>query len=157
MVYGPSPLLRGSVGRAVPVSVVVTPNFYFYDMGKKSSIKIPADIKSQVEELVADFNAGNHTDYVIRIKNSFVYFDRLSMNGPVFRLKFAGAMNNWEFAIYKYSSGSYDPDEWFFPGSSSVNGTIEGAMKAGTEAYPINKNNGLLKSLFRLLFGSKVN
>ncbi len=32
--------------------------------------------------------------------------------------------------------GSYDPDEWFFPGSESVDGTVAGAMKAGLAAYP---------------------
>jgi len=124
-------------------------------MAKKNSTKIPADIKSQVEELVADFNAENHTDYVVRFRSSFVYFDRISMNGPVFRLKFAGTMDNWEFAIYKYSSASYDPDEIFFPGYGSLNGTVERAMRAGLEAYPVHKNNGLLKSLFRLIFGKK--
>jgi len=42
-----------------------------------------------------------------------------------------------EFAIYKYSNERYAPDEWFFPGDQHVNGTIEGAMRAGLEAYPI--------------------
>ncbi len=45
-------------------------------------------------------------------------------------------MKQWEFAIYKYSDGRYDPDEWFFPGSGEVDGTIEGAMQAGLQAYP---------------------
>lgn len=45
-------------------------------------------------------------------------------------------MDNWEFAIYKYSKDRYDPDEWMFPGSGHVDGTVEGAMKAGIEAYP---------------------
>ena len=31
----------------------------------------------------------------------------------------------------------YDPEEWFFPGAGDVNGTIEGAMKAGLKAYPV--------------------
>lgn len=30
----------------------------------------------------------------------------------------------------------YDPNEWFFPGSGYLDGTVEGAMKAGLEAYP---------------------
>ncbi len=30
----------------------------------------------------------------------------------------------------------YDPDEWMFPGSGYLDGTVEGAMKAGLEAYP---------------------
>jgi hypothetical protein len=44
-------------------------------------------------------------------------------------------MDKWEFAIFKYSAETYDPGEWFFPGSQHVDGTIEGAMKAGLEAY----------------------
>jgi hypothetical protein len=45
-------------------------------------------------------------------------------------------MNNWGFAIYKYSAGRYNPDEWF-PGDEYVDGTIEGAMMAGLHAYPV--------------------
>jgi len=106
-------------------------------MSKKSITKIPAHIRSQVEELISDFNKKNHTDYVARFKSGYVYFDRASMRAPVFRLKFSGNMTQWDFAIYKYSSGSYDPNEWLFPGAELVNGTVEGAMKAGLEAYPV--------------------
>jgi hypothetical protein len=45
-------------------------------------------------------------------------------------------MDSWEFAIYKYSDERYDPDEWMFPGAGHIDGTIEGAIKAGLEAYP---------------------
>jgi hypothetical protein len=45
-------------------------------------------------------------------------------------------MGDWEFAIFKYSDGNYDADEWMFPASEHVDGTIEGAMRAGLEAYP---------------------
>jgi hypothetical protein len=56
--------------------------------------------------------------------------------------KFAGSlgmkkMDNWDFAIYRHSRNLYDSDEWMFPGAGHVNGTIEGAMKAGMEAYPM--------------------
>jgi hypothetical protein len=46
-------------------------------------------------------------------------------------------MDNWGFAIYKYSDNCYDPEEWFFPGEQYVDGTVTGAMKAGMEAYDI--------------------
>ncbi len=42
-----------------------------------------------------------------------------------------------DFAIFKWSREDYDPEEWFFPGVEHVDGTIEGAMKAGLEAYPV--------------------
>lgn len=45
-------------------------------------------------------------------------------------------MDNWEFAIFKHSDERYDAEEWFFPGAGWMDGTIEGAMKAGLEAYP---------------------
>jgi hypothetical protein len=45
-------------------------------------------------------------------------------------------MDNWEFAIFKYSDERYDSEEGFFPGAGLVDGTIEGAMKAGLQAYP---------------------
>jgi len=46
-------------------------------------------------------------------------------------------MNGWDFAIFKWSSETYDPNEWMFPGSGLVDGTVEGAMRAGLEAYPV--------------------
>ncbi len=53
----------------------------------------------------------------------------------VCRLKYNGAMDNWDFAIFKYSDEHYDPDEWMFPGGGHVDGTVVGAMRAGLEAY----------------------
>jgi hypothetical protein len=51
-------------------------------------------------------------------------------------LEYTGGIDNWDFAIFKYSDERYDPKEWFFPGAGHVDGTVEGAMKAGLEAYP---------------------
>jgi hypothetical protein len=42
----------------------------------------------------------------------------------------------WEFAFYMHSRHRYDPDEWFFPGTDEVDGTVEGALRAGLAAYP---------------------
>lgn len=52
------------------------------------------------------------------------------------RLTYRGGMNDWSFAIYKYSSDRYDSKEDFFPGSEHVDGTVEGALFACFEAYP---------------------
>ena len=103
---------------------------------------IPDDIKAQVNEIVARFNEGSGDPtcfYAARFRGSYLYLDRSDFGriGPICRLKYTGDMNNWEFAIYKYSSGRYDPDEWFFPGDEYVDGTIEGAMMAGLHAYPV--------------------
>jgi len=46
-------------------------------------------------------------------------------------------MNGWNFAIFKWSTETYDTNEWMFPGSELVDGTVEGAMRAGLEAYQV--------------------
>lgn len=45
-------------------------------------------------------------------------------------------MNNWSFAVFRYSREVYDPNEFMFPGAEKLNGTIEGALKAGLSLYP---------------------
>ncbi len=103
---------------------------------------IPETIKGQVDEIVRRFNEESIRDpngyYSVRYRGNYLYLDRTEYGkaSPICRLKFNGKMDNWDFAIFKYSSESYDSNEWFFPGSESVDGTVEGAMKAGLEAYP---------------------
>ncbi len=67
-----------------------------------------------------------------------MYLDRSDYGnqGQICRLTYNGKMDNWDFAIFRWSSEKYDPEESFFPGFNHVDGTIEGAMKAGLEAYP---------------------
>ena len=79
------------------------------------------------------------TGYSARIKGKYLYLDRNEYHrqSPICRLQFNGEMDNWSFAIYKYSDNGYDPEEWFFPGAGEVDGTIEGAMRAGMLAYPM--------------------
>ena len=104
--------------------------------------KIPESIKEQVEEIVSRFNKKSIGDpnlyYSARYRGSYLYLDRIEYGkaSPICRLKFNGKIDNWEFAIFKYSTERYDPEEWFFPGSDLIDGTVEGAMKAGMEAYP---------------------
>lgn len=109
-------------------------------MGKKAAI--PREIKDEVERIVEEFNEKVLNDqegrfYLVRFKGRFLYLDRsdYGLIGPICRLEYDGGMDRWKFAIYKFSSGRYDPGEWFFPGSDLVDGTVEGAMKAGLEAY----------------------
>ena len=104
---------------------------------------VPKEIKAQVEEIIADFNreifTGAGVGYRVRFRGRFLYLDRdeFGMVGPICRLTYTGKMDDWGFAIFKWSNERYDPDEWFFPGSKEVDGTIEGAMRAGLEAYPV--------------------
>ena len=52
------------------------------------------------------------------------------------RLKYNGQMDNWSFAVFRYSREIYDADEFMFPGSMELDGTVEGALRAGMELYP---------------------
>lgn len=73
-------------------------------------------------ELIDAFNKKNFKGsadfiYVPRFKGNFLYLDRKGYNriAPVARLKYTGNIKKWDFAIFKWSSETYDPDEWFFP------------------------------------------
>ncbi len=108
-------------------------------MAKKPAL--PSEIKGEVEKIVESFNErvlkGQGRYYLTRFRGRFVYLDRSDYGriGPICRLEFMGGMDNWKFSIFKFSSESYDSVDWFFPGSDLVDGTVEGAMKAGLEAY----------------------
>ncbi|MGK0363312.1 MAG: hypothetical protein ACI85O_000357 [Saprospiraceae bacterium] len=52
------------------------------------------------------------------------------------RLKYGGEIDDWDFAVFRYSREIYDADEWMFPGAEHLDGTIEGALRAGIEVYP---------------------
>ncbi len=103
---------------------------------------IPVEVKKQVEAIVDRFNREVIRDpsqfFVLRYRGTYVYLDRGEWSRAFQRgrIKYTGAMDEWGFAIFKYSTGSYDPDEWMFPGSGYLDGTVEGALKACVEAYP---------------------
>jgi hypothetical protein len=109
-------------------------------MAKK---QIPDDVRAQVEAIVDRFNKkelrGQRCFYIARFRGSYLYLDRNDWGriSRVCRLRHNGAMDNWEFAIFKYSDERYDLDEWMFPGSGHIDGTVEGALRAGLEAYPV--------------------
>jgi len=105
---------------------------------------ISKEIQQEVSDLIDAFNQKTFKGsadfmYVPKFKGNFLYLNRKEFNEiePVARLKYTGDIKKWDFAIFKWSSETYDPNEWFFPGVKHVDGTIEGAMKAGLEAYPI--------------------
>jgi hypothetical protein len=122
-------------------------------MPKKQAI--PTDIQEEVQKLIDEFNRLNLKDsaslldaffskkikrgYSARFKGRFLYLDRTDRGEPlpICRLTWNGSMQDWGFAIYKYSDEKYDPEEWFFPGEEFVDGTVVGAMKAGMAAYAI--------------------
>ena len=119
----------------------ITRGFYLiFVMAKKS---IPDQVKAEVATIIERFNqeVGQQyiAKYVPRYRGNYLYLDRVDFmgnQGQICRLTYTGDLNSWEFAIYKYSDNCYAPDEWMFPGLGHLDGTVEGAMKAGLEAYP---------------------
>ncbi len=103
--------------------------------------QIPADVKEEALRTIDRFNntklKGTECAFVARFQGRFLYLDRdeLGQIGPICRLEYRGGKKGWSFAIYKYTTERYDPEEWMFPGSEFVDGTILGAMKAGMRAY----------------------
>jgi hypothetical protein len=110
---------------------------------KKTAVVITEGVKHEVEAIVERFNQENSRRddcyYEARFKGQYCYLYRVDYgkSGPICRLTYTGKMDDWEFAIFKWSTEKYDPDEWFFPGSDLVDGTIVGAMRAGLEAYSV--------------------
>lgn len=110
-----------------------------------AKVKIPTEVQEKVNAIIDDFNATEFNEqpdfkYYPIYRSDFVYINRKEgeNDGPIFRLRYTGEINDWDFAIYKYSREKYDPEEYFFPGYQCIDGTIEGALKAGMEAYPPN-------------------
>jgi len=106
--------------------------------------KITSALKAEIDAIIARFNLEElphepYAHYLTRYRGSNLYFghDIGGRFSPICRLTYTGQMDQWEFAIYKYSDNSYDPRDWFFPGAEEVDGTIEGAMRAGLKAYPM--------------------
>ena len=103
---------------------------------------IPEQIKTWVDGVIQRFNEDVIQDpnryYVGRYRGSYLYLDRLGygIRHQVGRLTYTGSADKWEFAIFKYSDERYDAEEWLFPGAEYVDGTLEGALRAGLEAYP---------------------
>ncbi len=102
---------------------------------------IPDEIKQQADAIVAHFNKTVIQDpenfCVTRYRGQHLYLDRNDYGqlSHVCRLKFSTGLTDWDFAIYKYSDERYDVEDWFFPGAEYLDGTIEGALRAGLEAY----------------------
>ena len=104
---------------------------------------IPDAVRQEVVQIVEQFNRdvlrGAVMRYVPRFRGAHLYLDRTDGGrpSPICRLRYSGAMDTWEFAIYRYSAERYDAEEWLFPGSQHVDGTVAGALKAELEAYPL--------------------
>ncbi|MEA3349406.1 MAG: hypothetical protein U9Q82_02155 [Chloroflexota bacterium] len=110
-------------------------------MARKKAI--PDEVRAKVEHIVADFNRETFKNsgiaYSVHYQGKYLYLKRNEYGdpSPICRLTYTGEMDAWKFAIYKYSADRFDPEEWFFPGTGEVDGTVTGAMRAGLQAYPV--------------------
>ncbi len=106
---------------------------------------ITSKIKEEVSKKFEKFNKtemaifNGEIEYFAEFKGKYLYLKRKEYDNvsEIARLTYTGKIENWDFAIYRYSSEQYDPDVCFFPGKDEIDGTIEGAMKAGLKAYPL--------------------
>ncbi len=84
-------------------------------MGKAA---IPDEVKKKVLNIVERFNKEviNYPAcyYIARFRGRYLYLDRSDYGivGPICRLEWTGEMDDWDFAIYRYSDERYDPEEW---------------------------------------------
>ena len=131
-------------------------------MAAKKSI--PKDVKTEVLAIVAAFNEEHETAFQMTFRGRFAYLAKTEQASPnVFqqilaqkmgipierlmqqtapsvttklgRLAYNGAMDNWGFAVFKYSREVYDANELWFPGAEELDGTITGALNAGMQLY----------------------
>ncbi|MGC9397267.1 MAG: hypothetical protein ACP5J4_20670 [Anaerolineae bacterium] len=105
---------------------------------KAISDEVRADVEARVARFNRDVVKNPHQFFSVRFRGKNAYLDRDDYGhvGPRARLTYTGDMEQWKFAIYKYSDECYDPEEWMFPGAGHVDGTVEGALRAAMEAYP---------------------
>ncbi len=102
------------------------------------ALNITQEIKDQLEKEVATFNQTTLSKatyaYGITTRSKYIYLNVHHLNGPTYkigRLTYNGDTEDMDFAVFKYSSERYDPEEFAFPGTKHLNGTIRGAMKCG--------------------------
>jgi len=106
---------------------------------------IPEEIKQEMNKIIDEFNKKIFSDRMDRVayfaeyKGKYLLLNRKEYGNisPVARLTYTGNSKKWDFAIFKWSIEQYDPEEDYFPGVKYVDGTVEGAMRAGMEAYPV--------------------
>ena len=107
---------------------------------------VPDEVRENALQTIERFNqrklAKTGSCYLARFQGKYLYLDREDLDNitPICRLKYKGAGNPWGFAIYKFSLDCHDPKESWFPGFELADGPVEGALKAGMEAYSREKS-----------------
>jgi hypothetical protein len=112
-------------------------------MAKSKSIKIPEEVKAAMIQRVVAFNKANKSIFQVEFKGKYCYLSKIApsywskaVETKLGRMEWTGDIEKWTFDVFKYSREFYDPDEFMFPGQEDLDGTIEGAMRAGFKIYP---------------------
>jgi hypothetical protein len=112
-------------------------------MAKSKSVKVPEDVKEAVLQRVQAFNKVHKTDFQVVFKKQYCFLSKVfpsfwskPVETKLGRLEWTGDIEKWKFAVFRYGRSFYDPDEFMFDGAQKLDGTIEGAMRAGIELYP---------------------
>lgn len=121
-------------------------------MAKSTTIKLSEEQKELLSQRVETFNKTNKTNYIVVFRGKFCYISKIDKKVAFLGIFGGGSVietnigrlaltsendiNKMEFAVFKYSSETYDANEFFFPGAGKLDGTIEGALRAGFELYP---------------------
>ncbi len=107
-----------------------------------------AKLLSQSDKLLINltidkFNKEIGTKFEVSIKGRFVYIFVLDddVETKLGRLEYHGRPDNWSFAMFKYSSERYHPDELMYPGFFELDGTVEGGLKASVQLYGYYNGN----------------
>lgn len=101
---------------------------------------IPKNIMDQTIEAVKKFNEKQFLEgdmeYLANIDGKYVYLKmrRKKSLSPIARIEFTGDPKGWKFAVYNPSTESFSEDAKF-PGAEYIDGSVEGAMKAGVSAF----------------------
>ena len=97
---------------------------------RKTRATIPQNIGEIIDSQIEEIALENKRSLSCEIKRSYIYI--YAEDKPLCRLGYSGNMNEWDFAIFKWSTETYSSTEFGFP----VSGTIKECVEAGLVAYP---------------------
>ncbi|MFQ5745494.1 MAG: hypothetical protein ACE5HV_18230 [Acidobacteriota bacterium] len=97
------------------------------EKGKKRSKKTPAIPPEALDHLGREIDSLGDPDLAVEKSGRYCYVRH--GGSPLCRLGYRGALETWDFAIYKYSSQSYSTQEWF-PSRGTVADLVGMAMNA---------------------------
>jgi hypothetical protein len=87
--------------------------------------RIPEQVRQYVFEQLATFE---EQPLEVTFHGRFCYVSHADQ--PLCHLAYRGETDDWDFAIYRYSRDTYDPNVLFMPTHDTVRGCVSVAMHA---------------------------